>query len=63
MSSADDILKLLDLKCELAKEQRYHDAEINRICSALGFTVPVPMEDILKEIKRLRNNQKQEEAA
>jgi hypothetical protein len=40
---------------ELTKERMSHDAELLRIGQALGYSWSVTVEEIISEIKRLKN--------
>lgn len=50
----DNIATAIFWQEELAKEQKSHDAEINRICQALDLPSESTIEDIVKKIKEIK---------
>ena len=51
--------RCLCTQCEVAREQRSHDSEIDRIADALNLLGGTTVEDIITEIRRLRAVEKE----
>jgi hypothetical protein len=46
---------LINYYYQMISERKSHDAEINRIAMELNLPIPSTIEDIVKEIRRIKN--------